>query len=438
MPTHTLAQLRSGALAGAKKIKIAAGLRDFPAELFALADTLEILDLSGNCLSQLPADFGRLHKLKIAFFSDNDFQEYPAVLATCPHLEMVGFKANRLARIPDGALSPRLRWLILTDNRLQELPASMGRCTRLQKCMLAGNELQALPPEMAACRSLELLRISANRLQVLPGWLLALPRLSWLAFGGNPCSPPRPGNSRLLSIPWQNLRLAEQLGEGASGVIARADWRQPGNQNAREVAVKVFKGAVTSDGLPADEMQACIAAGEHPHLVPVLGQISHHPAQQQGLVLGLIPPVFRNLGGPPSFQTCTRDTYPAGTVFTLVQARRIAAGIAAAAAHLHARGFLHGDLYAHNILVDDQAWPILGDFGAASPYDPADTGRGAALERLEVRAFGCLLEDLLQHLAPGDRDLPGVNVLAGLQQDCMQEAVSARPNFQEIARRLAS
>ncbi|MGV3639101.1 MAG: protein kinase, partial [Adhaeribacter sp.] len=298
-------------------------------------------------------------------------------------------------------------------------------------------ELRALPPEMANCRSLELLRIPANHLQGLPDWLLALPRLSWLAFGGNPCSATGPGDSRLLHIPWHNLHLAEQLGEGASGVIARAGWQEPGKASLREVAVKVFKGAVTSDGLPADEMQACIAAGEHPHLVPVLGQISQHPGQRQGLVLGLIPPVFRNLGGPPSLQTCTRDTYPAGTVFTLAQARRIAAGIADATAHLHARGYLHGDLYAHNILVDDQAWPILGDFGAASPFDPADAGRAAALERLEARAFGCLLEDLLRHLAPGDRGLPGAETLAALQQDCMQEEVLARPGFVEIARRLA-
>lgn len=437
MPSHTLEQLRAGTLAGAKRIKIAAGLRDFPTEIFALADTLESLDLSGNRLSQLPADFGRLHNLKIAFFSDNDFEEYPAVLADCPHLEMVGFKANRIARIPDEALSPQLRWLILTDNQIRELPAGIGRCTRLQKCMLAGNELTSLPPEMANCRSLELLRIPANRLQVLPDWLLALPRLSWLAFGGNPASFTRPGDNHLLYIPWQNLHLAEQLGEGASGVIARAGWQPPGNAPRREVAVKVFKGAVTSDGLPADEMQACIAAGEHPNLVPVLGQISQHPAQRQGLVLGLIPPVFRNLGGPPSLQTCTRDTYPAGTVFTLAQARRIAAGIADATGHLHARGYLHGDLYAHNILVDDQAWPILGDFGAASPFDPADAGRAAALERLEARAFGCLLDDLLRHLAPGDRGLPGAETLAALQQDCMQVEVMARPGFKEIARRLA-
>ncbi len=99
---------------------------------------------------------------------------------------MVGFKANRIRRVPAAALPPRLRWLILTDNQLSELPPEIGRCTRLQKLMLAGNQLQSLPAEMANCTGLELLRIAANRLSALPEWLLSLPRLSWLAFAGNP------------------------------------------------------------------------------------------------------------------------------------------------------------------------------------------------------------------------------------------------------------
>ncbi|UOQ69990.1 hypothetical protein [Hymenobacter cellulosilyticus] len=41
--------------------------------------------------------------------------------------------------------------------------------------------------------------------------------------------------------------------------------------------MKVFKGAVTSDGLPHSEMVACISAGAHPNLTTVEGKISAHP-----------------------------------------------------------------------------------------------------------------------------------------------------------------
>ena len=49
---QTLEQLKAGKLIGSEKIKLTCGLTEFPLELFALADTLEILDLTGNHLSK--------------------------------------------------------------------------------------------------------------------------------------------------------------------------------------------------------------------------------------------------------------------------------------------------------------------------------------------------------------------------------------------------
>jgi len=92
----TLAQLRSGALAGSQRLSLSDGLQTFPPEIFALADTLEILDLSGNALSALPDDLPRLRKLRIIFCSDNQFTTLPEVLGQCPPLQMVGFRANRI------------------------------------------------------------------------------------------------------------------------------------------------------------------------------------------------------------------------------------------------------------------------------------------------------------------------------------------------------
>ena len=183
---QTLEQLRAGALAGARRLQLRCGLTEFPREIFSLADSLEILDLSGNSLSSLPEDLPRLAKLRVLFCSNNAFTELPEVLGRCPQLSMVGFKAGRVARVSGAALPPLLRWLILTDNEIAELPAEIGRCHLLQKCALAGNRLTGLPAEMAACHKLELLRLSANRFSALPAWLLDLPRLTWLGFGGNP------------------------------------------------------------------------------------------------------------------------------------------------------------------------------------------------------------------------------------------------------------
>ena len=442
---NTLEQLRSGALAGSRRLRLSCGLQSFPPEIFELADTLEILDLSGNALSALPDDLARLHQLRIVFCSDNPFTELPEVLGQCRQLEMVGFRANQIRRVPAAALPPALRWLVLTDNRLTALPAEIGRCTELQKLMLAGNQLQALPPEMAACSRLELLRIAANRFAALPDWLLRLPRLSWLAFAGNPLGAGAEAAAQaalpLARMAWPSLQLQQLLGEGASGVIHQALW-QGGAAQPQTVAVKLFKGALTSDGLPQSEMTACVSAGAHPNLIAVHGQVAGHPTGASGLVMALVEPQFRNLAGPPSLASCTRDVYAADTIFTLDAVVSLARGIASAARHLHQRGINHGDLYAHNILHNGKGQPLLGDFGAASFLAPDQTVQAQALQRLEVRAFSCLLQELLARCPPpvdpqhAQDEQATRQKLANLQATCAQQDTTARPLFAEIEQQL--
>ncbi|HAJ64948.1 MAG TPA: protein kinase [Cyanobacteria bacterium UBA8543] len=436
---ETINLLRSGQLAGSKRLKLACGLTQFPSEIFALADSLEILDLSNNHLRALPDEFERLKHLKIVFFTNNDFEEIPTVLSQCLGLKMLSFKSNQVASIGEHALPPSIRWLILTNNKIEKLPASLGNMRHLQKLMLAGNRLQSLPEEMASCFNLELIRLSANQLQELPPWLFTLPRLSWLAYAGNPlCNVDATAKPVLPDIDWTELTLGEILGQGASGVIYKGLWTT--KLGSQEVAIKIFKGEVTSDGLPADEMAASLAAGYHDNLVNVLGKLSNEPEKKQGLVFSFIPPQYKNLGQPPDFDTCTRDTYSANTSFSLPVILRLTQGIASAAAHLHAKGIMHGDLYAHNILVNETGDSLLGDFGAASFYDLSDVVRGQALERLEVRAFGCLLEDMLDHciLEESSEYTAVVESLRCLQQDCLKEVLSRRPRFTEICDRLTS
>lgn len=429
---NTLAQLRTGALHGAVSLKLSEDLSHFPGEIFSLADTLQVLDLSGNKLTELPADFGRLKNLRILFCSDNLFTSLPEVLADCPLLDIVGFKANRIAHIPPQSLNANIRWLILTDNRITDIPVQIGNCLRMQKLMLAGNRLITLPSSLSNCRNLSLLRISANRLTSLPRWLLAMPRLSWLAFSGNDFStqPPVPA---LPVILWNQLEVRHTLGQGASGVIYKGETNY--ENETRHIAIKIFKGAVTSDGLPADEMNAFISAGDHPALVRLIAQIAGHPEDKMGLAMELIADHFYNLGMPPTFETCTRDVFSNHISLSPVKILKIAASIASLACQLHDRGIMHGDLYAHNILVDDQGNTLLGDFGAASFYDKSDAAISHNIERIEVSAFGYLLEDLLGRC---NNAHPAIEKLETLRNACLAENVLSRPSFRQINTTLAT
>ena len=419
MSEENFSKLKAGALAGSVRLELSCGLTEFSRDIFELADTLEVLNLSGNRLSELPDDLGRLKKLRILFCSDNEFRHVPAVLGECPALGMIAFKANRIETVEDDALSDSLRWLILTDNRIAVLPASIGRCLKLQKLMLAGNLLSELPEEMAACMKVELIRLAANRFTEFPEWLFELPHLSWLGLGGNPWA--ERSEVSIDAIGWEELRISHPLGEGASGVIYQA------HRQSRPVAVKVFKGEVTSDGLPECEMAASLAAGHHAGLIPVLGKISDHPEDKAGLVMELIDPDFTNLAGPPSLDSCTRDVYAEGEVFEPAQVIRMARRLSSVAAHLHGRRIMHGDFYAHNLLRNVAGDCLLGDFGAAFIYP-----EGAKLERIEVRALGCLLEELLERCEFREDEANTAAGLWNLQKRCMAEAVGERPDFAEI------
>ena len=419
------------------RLKLSQGLTEFPLEILDQAGSLEILDLSNNHLKTLPPEFSQFKKLRIAFFNNNQFEEFPEVLATCPNLSMVSFKSNKIRTISESALSPNIRWLILTNNQLTQLPSSIGQLSKLQKCMLAGNQLQSLPDELANCKHLELIRLAANQLQTLPNWLYELPRLTWLAYAGNPCSKATKmqHNASLAAIDPTELQIGEILGQGASGVIYKGLW-QPSTAAIpdQDVAVKLFKGEITSDGSPLDEMQACMAAGEHPNLIQVLGKLSQPIEGKAGLVFSFISSDYDNLGGPPSLATCTRDVYDKNASFTLPVIIKISQSIASVVIHLHTRGIMHGDLYAHNILVSREGESILGDFGAASFYDPNDSISNQASQRLESRAFGCLLEDLLDRYVSENAagELALLQRLRNLQQHCLAPVPSERPLFSTL------
>jgi len=434
MEIRSLDQLHSNTFPHVSRISISAQLTSFPKALFLYTETLEILDLSNNLLDHVPETIARFKKLRILFLSNNRFTAFPLILGQCRSLSMIGFKSNAISYIPEHAFPETLRWLILTDNAVERLPASIGNCRPLEKVALAGNKLSHLPEELSACKNLALLRISANQFETLPEWLLLMPKLAWLAYSGNPCSVIRKENP-LPAIAWKNLKILETLGEGASGVISKAEITSGEFEGHHTVALKLFKGEVTSDGYPEDEMKLSSLLPAHNHLVKVLGRISGHPDKKEGLIFELIPAGYRNLGLPPSFSTCSRDTFQEGTAFTLKDILSVLTAVASVALRLHEHGIMHGDLYAHNTLINDAGHAIFGDFGAATSY-AVSSERAKSLERLEIRAFGNMAEDLLNHLHAEDKNSEQVRELLQLKEICLLDEVLLRPDFRHVLEKL--
>ena len=390
---QTLSQLQSGELQGTTHLTLSENLTDFPLEILTLADSLEVLDLSNNQLSTLPDMISQLHKLKIIFASNNHFESLPTAIGQCPNLEMVGFKANRIKEVPENALPLKLRWLILTDNKITTLPNSLGERTLLQKLALAGNQIITLPSNMNQLVNLALIRISANKLKQCPEQLLSLPKLAWFAFAGNPFCRSNLTIKTIEQLPSTSFTLHEVLGQGASGVISKATWNEQQPNYPQEIAVKVFKGSVTSDGYPEDELQACLKIGKHQSLVQSLAQVNED--NYLALIMNLIPAHFKNLGLPPTFDTCTRDVFGKDFTLSFAQIHKITTQMIDVFSHLHNNKVCHGDLYAHNTLFDEDANIIFGDFGAASMYHMLSNAQQKHVEQIEQRALTHFIDDLL-------------------------------------------
>lgn len=417
---ETLAQTK----APLSRINLSAGLQEFPADLYRFADSVEILDLSGNELSDLPADLHRFTQLKRLFLTNNNFRHIPAVLSQCPELVMVSFKGNQLTDFAEASLPERLEWLILTDNQLTELPSDFGRYTRLKKVAMAGNQLSSLPDSMQQCRELGLLRLSLNKFEFFPDWLFRLPKLAWLALGANPACPvpeAEAKNTHRLS----DYQLLEKLGEGASGVIYQARF----GQEPELVALKQFKGWVTSDGCPKDEMNNYLNAGAHPNLIAVKAKLRDN--ELPGLVMELVPASFVVLGQPPSFDSCTRDTFTQGQSLTLAELSQLAQQVVDVMAHLHQQQIVHGDLYAHNMLVNAQQQLYLGDFGAATALNALPEQQRQNFFALEVRAFGYWLLDM-QTLLSAEEFAGFEKKWAAVLELCLQQQVENRPGFRQL------
>lgn len=406
------------------------GADHIPDEIYSFADQIEFLDASQGQLEELPDDFCRLSRLKTAFFSLNQFREFPKVLRHCRDLDIVGFKSCKIEHVPEGALPQSLRWLILTDNRIARLPDDIGSLALLQKLALAGNQLTSVPESLCCCRSLELLRLGANRIQhTLPSALYDLSRLAWFCDSGNMYSVEQVSQRSPTLMRREELLLGERIGGSPTSQVFQGTILSTGER----VAVKEYRGHLTSDGYAVDDMRASIAVGTHASLVQVIGRIDAEGERGESLVLRLIPPEFRSLGLPPSFASCTRDTFPAETRLSPRFVLQVLRDISQAVEHLHQRGLTHGDLYAHNILSDPEGHSILGDFGAASFFDGADVRRC----QIEVRAFGCLIEDLLSLVAIQDRGETFLR-LESIRQRCQHATVAERPLAAEVAELLAA
>ncbi|NIH69698.1 serine/threonine-protein kinase [Modestobacter marinus] len=159
--------------------------------------------------------------------------------------------------------------------------------------------------------------------------------------------PAQPSPSAAPVVP--GYVLEELLGRGGSGQV----WRARPRSGGPPVAVKVL---VRGDPERQEREARLLGELDHPHLVRlhhvVRREVRDGPAQV-ALVLDLLA------GGSLAALLARRGRLRPGEVVTTV------APVAAALAHAHERGVVHGDLSPGNVVFTDEGRPVLTDLGTA-------------------------------------------------------------------------
>ena len=139
-----------------------------------------------------------------------------------------------------------------------------------------------------------------------------------------------------------------------------------------------------------------------------------------------------NTSNTTPFDCDQHGTHTMGTMLGLNQDTHDTIGVAFNGTWIASPGLCNSNKYLAfqwAIDPDNNANTIFGDFGAATMYDLNDKN-ASYFERLDVRAFGCLMEDLLNQNFEATNSLK--EFLIELKEDCMDNSINKRSSFDSI------
>ncbi|MBL9086832.1 MAG: serine/threonine protein kinase, partial [Planctomycetia bacterium] len=222
------------------------------------------------------------------------------------------------------------------------------------------------------------------------------------------------------------FRVVRELARGGMGVVYEAEQDRP----RRTVALKVLRRAVADDEHRRrfDREAEVLARLEHPGIARIYGVITATDAAGERPCI-----VMERVVGVPITEHAARAALP-------WRARALlAAEVAEALQHAHARGIVHRDVKPANVLVDGSGRPrvvdlgiALEDLGAAGavarpagtlPYASPEQLRGPADAvdvRTDVYGLGMLTYELLA-------GRPALDVIGASTDEALRRAVEMVP-----------
>ncbi|RME05853.1 MAG: hypothetical protein D6803_07995, partial [Anaerolineae bacterium] len=270
-----------------------------------------------------------------------------------------------------------------------------------------GNKVAGIPPELDELVARCLARQPERRVQSAAEFLSGLEEIQ----KGEAMA----GRETLLDVEDQLLgrtiggyQLVERLGQGGMATVYKAYEAALD----RYVAVKVLPDFFAKDPTFAQRFRRearAVAQLNHPSILPIYN--------------------FGSEGGVTyiAMQYVEGGTLKqkAGQVYAPLEAVRLVLPVARALAYAHRRGVIHRDVKPANVLISEDGWPILADFGLARmveastqltgtgvgigtpAYMSPEQGRGEKVDhRADIYSLGIMLYEMLTGDVPFKADTP--------------------------------
>lgn len=180
-------------------------LKEVPEEVWDCGLSIRILDISKNCIKEIPQQVSALKSLNKLLLTANDIADENICwegLSCLQKLLNLSLSENRLISLPPtlGSLTS-LRELRVANNSLDNLPKEIGLLKHLQILIANNNRIASLPSSVGDCESLAEIDLSSNLLTELPEAFGNLYNLKVLHLR----------NNGLTSLPATLFRKCSQL-----------------------------------------------------------------------------------------------------------------------------------------------------------------------------------------------------------------------------------
>ncbi|AFZ13646.1 small GTP-binding protein [Crinalium epipsammum PCC 9333] len=142
--------------------------------------------VSGNNLKTLPLELLGLPNLRKLDISGNPLESIPDVVTQILHLEELILIRVKLTEIPDAiAKLTNLTQLDLSNNQITQIPEAIAKLTNLTQLVLFNNQITQIPEAIAKLTNLTQFILSNNQITQIPEAIANLTNLTQLILSNN-------------------------------------------------------------------------------------------------------------------------------------------------------------------------------------------------------------------------------------------------------------